>query len=74
MSTLGYGLLPDTQSQAVSAMTLDVRSSTPMEAEPDAGPTRSEVRLQLEKDNEKALVSLKEKHQVKMENMEARYQ
>ena len=74
MSTLGYGLLADTQSRAVSAMTLDVHSATPVEEEPDIGPTRSEVKLQLEKDKEEALNILREKYQAKMDSMETRYQ
>lgn len=74
MSALGYGMLPDTQSRAISAMTLDVHSPTPMEEEVDMGPTRSEVRVQHEKHMEEAVARLKDQHKHEVERLEAHYQ
>ncbi len=73
MSTLGYVALPDTQSRAISAMTLECRSPTPME-EVDMGPTRSEVRVQMEKDQEDAVSKLKEEHELNLGRLESHYQ
>ena len=74
MSALGYTAVPETQSRAISALTLDY-FQTPMPTEQaDMGPTRSEVRVQLEKDIEEALTSLKDEHQMEVNKMEDLYE
>lgn len=72
MVELGYSAVPEMQSRAISAMTLETRSPTPEEVA--VGPTESEVREEMEKEAEEQITKLTEEHKEEVKKMEKDYE
>lgn len=71
MLELGYTAVPETQSRAVSALSLELRAPTPEQV----GPTVSEVmRVEMEKEAEERITKLTEDHNEEVKKLERDYE